>query len=94
VPLQDGDHGVQYVQGLQLTTGTGAGWLCVVLAKPLLHISARSAVVPTECCMLTEVPTMPRVMDEAFLNYLLFAGGNVVAGSLVGGSLEFNWGNA
>jgi len=93
VPLQDGDHGVQYVQGLQLTTGTGAGWLCVVLAKPLLHISARSATVPTERCMLMDVPTMPRVMDEAFLSYLLFAGGAVVGGSLVGGSLEFNWGN-
>jgi hypothetical protein len=93
ITLQTGDHGVRSVQGLQLTGGTGSGWACIVLVKPLLHISVRSNLVTTERCMMTEIPTMPKVYDEAFLSWLYLAGGNTVAASLIGGGLQFCWGN-
>jgi hypothetical protein len=93
ITLQTGDHGVRSVQGMQLTGGTGAGWACIVLVKPLLHISSRLSAATTERCFMTEVPTMPKVYDEAFLSWLYLAGGNTVAGSLIGGGLQFCWGN-
>jgi hypothetical protein len=93
MPLQDGDSGVRSVQKIELSTGTGAGYFCVVLVKPLATMSIRSIVHPTEKCMVLNNPTLPEIKDEAFLSFLVLAGGNIVASSSIYGSLRFIWGN-
>ena len=93
IPLQAGDAGVQSVQSLQFTYAPGVGTLCIVLAKPLLHIAVRSATAVTEKEAMTDTPIMPRVMDGAYLNFLYFAGGATVSAQ-IGGGLRFNWGNS
>jgi hypothetical protein len=80
------------VQGVQLSAGTGQGWMCLALAKPLAHFNVRAANALTEKCMFLDVPTMPLVKDEAFLSFLYFAGGATVASSTISGGLRFNWG--
>ena len=94
IPLQAGDTGVLTVDAVQLTGGTGAGWGCIVLCKPLLHMSIRSNVVTTEKCFVSDIPTVPKVSDEAFLSWLMFAGGAVAGGSLIGGDITFGWGSS
>jgi hypothetical protein len=94
IPLQDGDSGVRSVQSVELSTGTGAGYVCCVLVKPLATISIRSIVHPTEKCMILNNPTLPEIKNEAFLSFLVLAGGNIVASSSIYGNLEYIWGNS
>lgn len=94
IPLQERDTGVQSVQGIQLSQGTGLGFGCIVLVKPLLYMQIRSANATTEKDFFLDIPTIPKIKDEAFLSWLCFTGGALVASSLISGGLEFSWGNS
>jgi hypothetical protein len=94
IPLQDGDTGVRKIQSVELTQGTGAGYMCIVLVKPLYSISHRAVNAPTERCLVINTPTIPAIKDEAFLSFLCMAGGNIAAASLISGGLRFVWGNS
>jgi len=91
LPLADGDNGVRSVQSVQLSTGMGGGWATLVLCKPLATFPLQTVSVPTERDYAIMLPSLPRVYDEAFLNFLYFPGGATAAGAIIQGFAEFIW---
>lgn len=92
LPLQAGDLGVRQVDNITLSAGVGGGWACVVLVKPICTIPLLTAGVPVERSYITDIPSLPKVHDEAFLGWLLFTGANTGAGSIIRGHVDFIWG--
>lgn len=92
LPLAPGDTGMKTIRAVQLSTGMGGGWGCIVLVKPLLNIPIVVASVPVERDYLMQTPSLPRVYDDAYLGFIMFAGQNVAASSQIYGSVTFVWG--
>jgi hypothetical protein len=92
LPLAPGDSGMKRVTAVQLSAGMGGGFGCLVLCKPLANIPIVAQNVPVERCYFAQQPSLPRIYDGAYLNYLMFAGGAVASSSSIFGSAKFIWG--
>ena len=91
IPLADGDSGIRSVQSIQLDSGSGAGWCCLVLCKPLVTIPITTYVFPSERSQIFQPPSIPEIKYEAFLGVLMHSGGAVAGGSRICGYHEFVW---
>ena len=91
LPLADGDNGIRSVQSFKLSTGTGGGWGCLVLCKPIASFPLVDAGVISEQDFLKQFPSLPKVKDNAYLGFLLFTGAAVAAGTRIGGYVDFIW---
>ena len=91
LPLQAGDQGIRTVDRITLSQGTGGGWCAVVVVKPLMTIPLMTVGVPSERDYFADIPSLPRVVDGAYLGWLLFAGAAVPASSILRGRVEFAW---
>ena len=93
IPLANGDTGVQSVQTITMSAGSGvAGVAALVLARPLLTIPLVAASIASEKDFLNATPSLPRIVDGACLTWLYFAGAAVGASSNFYGSIEAAWG--
>ena len=92
LPLQAGDKGIRRINSIQLSNGCGGGWAAIVLVKPLLTIPIFNIDIPLERDYFTDLPSLPRVYDGAYLGWLMFTGSAVPAGSKYSGHVEFAWG--
>lgn len=91
LPLQSGDTGVSTVASVTFSSSnTGTGALC--LARPLLTLPLATASVASERDLLNQLPSLPRVVDDACLVWLYFAGANTGASTNFYGSVELGWG--
>ena len=98
LPLDEVDDGVLNIQGVQLSNGTGGGWMCVVIAAPIMTISLETVIAggppvinnPMERYLLTEQAKLPQIYDQAFLNFLMLAGVGV-ATPTYSGRIETVW---
>lgn len=95
LPLAPGDKGVRSVQGVQLSSGSGGGYACLVLVKPIMSIPiysvANTFYYATEKDLYTHAPSLPAVHCESFLQYLIFTSQSLAAGSEIRGWLDFVW---
>lgn len=93
LPLASGDTGIQTVASVQLSLASGtASTAALVLARPLLTLPLTTVSVMAERDLLNQLPSLPRVYDDACLSWLLFTGGAVAASTSFYGATEFGWG--
>lgn len=94
LPLAAGDTGITSVQSVKLSaaSGTANTFADLVLCRPLLTLPNTTASVATERDLMNQLPSLPRIVDGAYLNWLFFAGGAVAANSNAYGNLDVCWG--
>lgn len=90
IPLQQGDTGVQSVQSVTMG-GPDVGLMAIVLVKPLADLSLRGINAPVEVDYFTDRPSMPRIYDDAYLNFLCHPAGTLSAAP-IHGDASFVWG--
>lgn len=69
LPLQLGDTGVRSIQSVTFTS-TDVGIMALVLVKPLAQMSIRGVDAPVEIDFLQDFPVLPRIVDDAYLNFI------------------------
>lgn len=74
VPLADGDLGVQEITGVDLVATTGtAGDFGVCIARPIINIPIGLAGTGSMIDCLTQLPSLPRIGDDACLTQAWYA---------------------
>lgn len=92
LPLASGDSGIRSVQSVQLSAASGAGTAALVLARPLLTLPITTVGIASERDLLNQLPSLPRVYDDACLTWIYFAGAATAASTNFYGSIECAWG--
>jgi len=92
MPLAAGDQGIRSIQQLNLSATYTSGALSYVLCKPLLTLPMTTIGVAAERDLLNQVPSLPRVYDNACLAWLMLAGAATPVNSAFYGHLDFGWG--
>jgi len=93
IPLCGADQGLRSVQSVQFTAATGtAATGTLVLCRPLAQIPISTVFVPQGRNLIFDMPSVQRIYDGAYLNFLLYAGGAVVASTQFSVELSFKWG--
>jgi hypothetical protein len=86
--MANGDTGVQSVQTVTISAASGAGVAALVLARPILSIPITTAGIMAERDLVTQLPSLPRIVDGACLTWLYFAGAATAASTNFYMSLE------
>ena len=89
IPLAAGDSGIQSIQSITLSATMTSGSLALVLCRPLTSLPITVLGVQSERNLLNQLPSMPRIVDGANLNFLLFTGAAYLAGGNITGYCEF-----
>ena len=96
INLQSGDSGVKIPYQVTIGTTQASGVGVIVQCYPLACIpivaGPGTTVVATARDFLFSMPTMPKIVDGACLNFLLYTSGAVVASTNLWGMLDFVWG--
>ena len=91
LPLASGDSGVRNVATVTMSAAnTGTFALC--LARPLLTLPITTTGVAVERDLVNQLPSMPRIYDDACLTWLYFAGGTTASNTNFYGTVEAAWG--
>lgn len=89
--LQAGDTGVRSIEAVQCTAGTDVGLFTLVLVHPLADVTVRGIDAPTEKdWYLHAGGKVPRVVDDAYLNFITCPNGSLTGVPLIG-DLTFVW---
>lgn len=88
VPLADGDSGVKQIDSI-IMGGSGGGFVCACLIKPLAMLPIYETNVPAEKNFGFESQAFPEIMEGAYLN-LLIQRGATAAGNYRGEMLFIN----
>lgn len=92
IPLAAGDLGVQSVQQVQLSAGTGAGSAALILCKPLAQVPLAQGLYSSGRDFVFNMPTLPIVYDGACLAFLLYTGAATALSATFHATLDFVWG--
>lgn len=90
IPLQSGDTGVRSVESVTVNAPGDVGLFTLVLVKPLADISLRGIDAPVEVDYLKDRPSMPKIEDNAYLNFICCCAGSLSGASILGEAL-FTW---
>jgi hypothetical protein len=79
IPLQSGDSGVRAVESVTMISGTDVGLFSIILVKPIVQTcfreggisTAGTIAVPYEKDYLIPTSDLPRIYDDAFLNFIV-----------------------
>jgi hypothetical protein len=83
IPLQAGDTGVRSIESVTML-GADVGLFTLVLVKPLGQLSLRGIDAPVEVNYFTDFAQLPRIVDDAYLNFLACPSGSLAATALHG----------
>jgi hypothetical protein len=83
IPLQAGDTGVRSIESVTMN-GADVGLFSLVLVKPLAQLSLRGIDAPVEVNYLTDFGQLPRIEDDAYLNFICCPSGSLAATALHG----------
>ncbi len=78
LPLADGDTGIRDLEAFTLSGGTaytGSGELVLHLVKPLWSIPIVASGMMSERDFVNQLPSLPRIKDDAHLGFTLFQAG-------------------
>lgn len=93
LPLAGGDAGITSIESAQFSAASAsAGFVDLVLCKPICSIPITTAFVAAERDLLTQLPSLPRIYDGAVLGFIVQAGAVVTAGTQWQGYIECAWG--
>lgn len=90
IPLQWGDTGVRSIESLTFAT-TDIGLLALVLVKPICQMSMRGVDAPVEIEFPRDFPYLPKIIDDAYLNFILSPNGTVASANIFG-DISYVWG--
>lgn len=88
--LQEGDSGVRSIESFTMVSGTDVGLVALVLVKPIANHNLRGIDAPVEIDYLTDFPSMPRIVDGAYLNFIACPAGALNA-TAIHGTIETVW---
>lgn len=91
LPLANGDYGIRNVASVQLSAASGAGTAALVLARPIFTIPLPVVSIASERDFINQIPSLPKIPDDACLTWLLFTGAAVAASTNFYGAVEFGW---
>lgn len=83
LPLQSGDKGIRYIESVTML-GIDVGLFSLILVKPLVNTQIRGIDAPVEVDYVIDHPSIPRIYDNAFLNYICLPQGTLAATALHG----------
>jgi hypothetical protein len=92
LPLAAGDYGVQNVASVTFSAASGAGTCALVLARPIAQIPLITTSLLSERDLLNQLPSLPRIYDDACLTWIYFAGAATAANTNFYGAIESAWG--
>lgn len=91
LPLAAGKVGLTKVDSYTLSSGT-TGTVAIVLCKPIAQIPIVATYLLSERDFVSQLPSLPRIYDDACLGLVLGLGGSMVTLSHIGGKLQYGWG--
>jgi hypothetical protein len=83
IPLQSGDLGIRSIESITFLTPNG-GLACLVLVKPIATVATREATAWAEFDFVKDKPSLPRIYDGAYLNFLCNSSATIAAIPLIG----------
>lgn len=89
--LPNGKLGVKSINSYTLSFGT-TGTACFFLVKPLAMMPVMANQVAAERDMMMQLPSLPRIYDDAHLGWLVTTYNAIQSSSPFGGMLNFGWG--
>lgn len=93
LPIAGGDAGVRSVQSAQFSAASAsAGFIDLVLCRPIVSIPLTTAFVAAERNLLTQLFSLPQVQDGAVLGILVQAGAPIGVGTQFQGYCDTAWG--
>jgi hypothetical protein len=93
LPLAGGDNGVKSVESLTFSAASAsAGFVDLVLCRPIATIPITTAFVAAERNLLTQLFSLPKIEDGAVLGVLVMSGAVIAGGTQFCGYSDFNWG--
>lgn len=90
LPMQGADTGVRSIEGCTVSGVGDVGLFTLVLVKPLADISIRGIDAPVEVDYLRDRPSMPRIVDDAYLNFICYPSASL-SGAGIHGIIQTNW---
>lgn len=90
MPLQNGDTGVRSVESVQVNGLGDVGLFALVLVKPLATMALRGIDAPTEVDFLRDFAAMPKIEDDAYLNFICHPMGSL-SGAQIHGEIFTVW---
>lgn len=91
IGLQAGDKGIRSVQSIVFSSANG-GLATLVLCRPIATLMTRETTAWAEFDFIKDKPSMPRIYDDAYLNFLVMPSATVAAVPLTG-EAWFIWDN-
>lgn len=95
IPLAAGDSGIRDLEAFTLSGGTaytGSGQLVLHLVKPLWTLPIPANGIHAERDFLNQLPSLPRIPDNAYLKFLLFSTGATTNNSPMIVNFDYAWG--
>ena len=89
IPLALGDKGIKKVTDITFLS-TNGGLAALVLVRPIATVMTREATAWAEFDFIKDKPSMPRIYDGAYLNFLAMPSGTVATIPLLG-EMTFIW---
>ena len=90
IPLQGDDSGVRLIEGVTFLGAGDVGLITLVLVKPLAYHCIQEITAPAERDYAIDFPSMPRIYDDAYLNFICHPVGTLASAQLTGVA-EFVW---
>lgn len=89
--LPAGKHGIKAINSYVINAGGTTGTMCFFLVKPLGIFPVPASNIPTERDLMMQIPSLPRIYDNAHLGWLLLTTA-VSLNTPIGGGLGMGWG--
>jgi hypothetical protein len=89
IPLQEGDTGVRSIQSVTML-GVDVGLFALVLVKPLAQIGLKEITTVYEKDFLALSASLPKIEDDAYLNFIVQPVGTLATGSVFG-DIKVTW---
>jgi hypothetical protein len=89
IPLQAGDTGIRSVESITFFGGNG-GLGALVLCKPLATTEILAVNAPVVRNFVVDCPSLPKIYNGAYLNFLAFPAGSLAAAPIFG-MANFIW---
>lgn len=83
IPLQPGDTGVRSIESVSMV-GSDVGLFALVLVKPIATLVLRGIDAPVERDYVVDFPSLPRIYDGAYLNFITMQQGTLSSTPITG----------
>ena len=90
LPLQGLDTGVRYIESVTMA-GADVGLFTLVLVKPIMQTCVNEQTACVEVNFAKDKSGMPKIEDDAYLNFICTPQGNISGTTLIG-TLKYTWG--